>query len=211
MTGACRATLGIVSQHSPLPVSFTAPMPMVLSDFGRYQLAMLFAECGFTRGAEIGVAAGKYAEQLCHANPGLHLACVDAWETYPGYADHTAVRLVEARQEARRRLASYDCRLVKAMSVEAAKQFRDGSLDFVYLDANHRFECVVADLAAWSPKVRTGGIVAGHDYHVFPQHPHWRVIEAVQSWVQAYDVSPWFLLDYGHRGTRIHSYFWVKE
>ncbi|CAJ1337363.1 unnamed protein product, partial [Effrenium voratum] len=49
-------------------------------------------------------------------------------------------------------------------SSQAAAQMADGELDFVYLDARHDFAGVVADIHAWWPKVRLGGIFAGHDF-----------------------------------------------
>ena len=54
-------------------------------------------------------------------------------------------------------------RLVKAMSVEAAAMFKDA--DMVFIDADHSYEAVCADLEAWYPVVRKGGIFAGHDIH----------------------------------------------
>jgi hypothetical protein len=50
------------------------------------------------------------------------------------------------------------------LSAEAATMFENGSLDFVYLDADHCFESVWQDLSVWYPKVRIGGILAGHDF-----------------------------------------------
>lgn len=49
-------------------------------------------------------------------------------------------------------------------SLEAAKAFRDDSVDFCFVDANHAYDAVTADLAAWLPKMRHGGVLAGHDY-----------------------------------------------
>lgn len=49
-------------------------------------------------------------------------------------------------------------------SVRAAKLFADGCLDFVFLDAAHDFVNVTEDLHAWWPKIRPGGLLAGHDY-----------------------------------------------
>ncbi len=51
-----------------------------------------------------------------------------------------------------------------APSVSAAAIFGDGSVDFVFLDANHAYESVSNDLRAWWPKIRPGGTLAGHDY-----------------------------------------------
>jgi hypothetical protein len=43
-------------------------------------------------------------------------------------------------------------------------QFKDGEVDFVYIDGDHGFDAVKADISAWWPKVKNGGILAGHDY-----------------------------------------------
>lgn len=48
--------------------------------------------------------------------------------------------------------------------MDVVKQFKDESLDFVYIDGNHSFQHVVNDLCEWEKKVKVGGIVAGHDY-----------------------------------------------
>lgn len=49
-------------------------------------------------------------------------------------------------------------------SVDMARQFKNGSLDFVFIDAEHDYESVRDDISAWLPRVRPGGIIAGHDY-----------------------------------------------
>jgi predicted O-methyltransferase YrrM len=48
--------------------------------------------------------------------------------------------------------------------LRAADDFLDNSLDFVYIDAGHRFDDVVQDIIKWTKKVRKGGIISGHDY-----------------------------------------------
>lgn len=49
-------------------------------------------------------------------------------------------------------------------SVVVAKQYEDDSLDFVFIDGDHRYECVLEDINAWLPKIKSGGVIAGHDY-----------------------------------------------
>jgi hypothetical protein len=51
-----------------------------------------------------------------------------------------------------------------APSIRAATLFTNSSLDFVFIDANHSYEAVLSDLHAWWPKIRPGGLLAGHDY-----------------------------------------------
>jgi len=53
---------------------------------------------------------------------------------------------------------------VRMMSVDAAKNYEDGSLDFVFIDGDHSREACREDIIAWTPKVKDGGILAGHDY-----------------------------------------------
>jgi hypothetical protein len=53
-------------------------------------------------------------------------------------------------------------------SWEMASNFKDASLDFCFIDANHKYECVSKDIDAWRPKVKPGGIFAGHDYTDWP-------------------------------------------
>jgi hypothetical protein len=48
---------------------------------------------------------------------------------------------------------------------EAAGLFKDESLDAVFIDADHSYEAVKLDIQNWLPKVRKGGILAGHDYN----------------------------------------------
>lgn len=48
-------------------------------------------------------------------------------------------------------------------SVEAAARFEDRSLDFVFIDGDHEHASVCADIRAWLPKVKRGGVIAGHD------------------------------------------------
>ena len=55
-------------------------------------------------------------------------------------------------------------RVIKLPSLEAAPLFMDGYFDLVYIDGDHSYDAVIADIKAWMPKVRNGGILCGHDY-----------------------------------------------
>lgn len=55
---------------------------------------------------------------------------------------------------------------IKKPSVEAAKDFEDRSLDAVYIDAEHDEDSIRADVKAWRPKIKFGGILSGHDYYL---------------------------------------------
>lgn len=125
----------------------------------RVHLAKYFGDLGFTYGAEIGVFTGYYSEILCKHMPDLKLICVDPWEKG---------KYKEAEEEALQLLSKYNTQIIKAYSVDAAKQVTDGSLDFVYIDGAHDYKNVKRDIETWTPKVRIGGIVSGDDFYEFP-------------------------------------------
>ena len=54
--------------------------------------------------------------------------------------------------------------IVRKYSNQAVEMFKDNSLDFVYLDANHKYEEVKADIEMWFPKLKSNGIISGHDF-----------------------------------------------
>ena len=175
----------------------------------RQDLARLFNEMGFRSGAEIGVERGEYSEILLQSNPGLHLIMVDPWKTIPGYREHVSQEKLDAfRIEALDRTSKYDRWVIQEESAEASKYVSDGSLDFVYIDANHEFLHVAQDIALWEKKVRPGGIVAGHDFvrrknRRYSNH----VKDVVQAWTYSHGIRPWFVC----RGDRSPSWFWIKQ
>lgn len=171
-------------------------MPIEIPNFGRNQLAELFAELKFNKGAEIGVEQGEYSEILLKANPNLRLLCVDAWQSHRGYRDHTSQSKLDRFYEiTKERLAPYNDPLnrvnfMKSFSIEAVKGVEDNSLDFVYIDADHQFITVANDIFEWSKKVRPGGIIAGHDYI---DYSHVHVKKVLPGYMEAYKISPWFV------------------
>lgn len=60
-------------------------------------------------------------------------------------------------------------RVERGNSHEVAERFKDGSVSVVFIDANHTYPFVKADIEAWLPKVKKGGVISGHDYN--DQHP----------------------------------------
>lgn len=127
-----------------------------------------------TRGAEIGVDAGRLTCMLLEANPSLHMVAVDHWP--PDYPDGPyekgagPARGVGKQQWKRDKFhrITHPFRtritLIDKPSVEAAESVPNGVLDFVFLDADHSYDGVMGDIMAWTPKIRHGGYLLGHDY-----------------------------------------------
>jgi hypothetical protein len=123
-------------------------------------------------GAEVGVWQGETSEYLLRSLPELQLHMVDRWTTYPPSA--TASCLKNANQQAfdaahqlaiqATDFAASRRTIHRQDSVRAAASLDDESLDFVVIDAEHSYESVLADINAWWPKLKPGGILVGHDY-----------------------------------------------
>jgi predicted O-methyltransferase YrrM len=170
-----------------------APSPIKIPASRWRDMGPLLNDLNFKKGVEIGVYRGKFTACIAKSAPNLSLTGVDAWKVYKGYDEYQANDLEnKAYLEAKAETEKYNVKLIKAWSLDAALQFEDESLDFVFIDANHDYEHVSEDIAAWSKKVRKGGIVSGHDY-IKSQRFDFDVIRAVDDWCSANDIKHLFL------------------
>ncbi len=166
----------------------------------------LLRELEVKRMVEVGTYKGKYAEALMERIPELDLTAVDPWLAYDGYEDYERNDLeVNAYAQARGRAERCGFKILREISLAGAKKFEDGSLDAVFIDANHDFEHVVADVATWSRKVKGGGIVSGHDF--FKNHrKRFGVFEALPAWCEANDIPHLFVT----KKDKCPTWFYVK-
>lgn len=147
-------------------------MLLVAPISSRNSFAAFLVERGLHGDAvEVGTHRGEFARIFMLHWPG-RLYCVDPWDTPPGYEgqakylEHAGASRDEDMAAAARALAPYRERvfLLRQLSTQAVGGFPDESLDFVYLDADHSFAAVLNDLYIWWPKLRRGGLLAGHDF-----------------------------------------------
>lgn len=165
----------------------------------RIILAEFLGEHGLKKGAEIGVQAGIYSEILCSNIPDHELYCVDPWGAY---RKQSVERSEEYYQIARKRLSEYNATLIRMPSMQAVKGFKDGELDFVYIDALHEFDPVMLDLIHWVPKVKKGGIIAGHDYCNYYEGG---VVGAVDAYTYYHNINMWYITK-----DALPTFFWVN-
>jgi cephalosporin hydroxylase len=112
---------------------------------------------------EVGLGEGTsvicLAESLLNAHKeGCHVIGVDNL-AYGGSAQLNAL----VRHVVQAQVAPY-VELRVAESLVASCAFPDESLEFVFLDSGHQYEQTKAEIRCWLPKVRCGGVLAGHDY-----------------------------------------------
>jgi predicted O-methyltransferase YrrM len=147
------------------------------------------------KGAEIGVFTGAMSAALLNSCPNLELFMVDSWEAngaaYKGDSGDYHADLDRRKQDWCRTKAiegtsfAKDRRSVLAMrSLRAAELVHDDSLDFAFIDADHSYEGCKADIEAWTPKIKRGGWICGHDY-ANPDFPKFGVTKAVDEFVAA--------------------------
>jgi predicted O-methyltransferase YrrM len=130
---------------------------------GRAQtLTELALKHQWKRGAELGVWQGQTTFYVLSRVPGLFLYAVDHYQAVGSYKDkymQGAENLYDAKA------AWYPGRVYKLRmdTQRAAECVKDQELDFVFVDADHETDSVVADIRAWEPKVKAGGAMCGHD------------------------------------------------
>lgn len=190
-----------------------------IPDVSRDDLPELFHEMGFKVGVEIGVAKGKFSRVLC--SKGAKLYAVDPYQSYDDYdTDGNQARLDYELKQARHRMKGYDCEFIRKTSMEAVKDFKDGSIDFVYIDGHHGFKYVTEDIFEWSKKVKKGGIISGHDFiftradHHSPFACHVKIV--VPAYTKAFRIDNWYVLgDYnaqeGHKRDHWRSWLWINQ
>jgi predicted O-methyltransferase YrrM len=132
-------------------------------------LAFLVWRNGWKTGAELGVHLGTTSEYLLKHFPDLSLVGVDFFG-YPPHEVFGPARPSAVHEEKRAKVeaiyAQYGtrARLIAKPTHEAAAEVAAGSLDFIFVDADHRYESVKDDIARWMPKLKPSGWMIGHDY-----------------------------------------------
>lgn len=141
-------------------------------NFSRAYLEAIELAKDGARFVEVGCWAGRsavfLASQIAQSGKKIRLHCVDHWQ---GSAEHQAdpnltdiYDIFLANTRSLREALGDDFVVMRSDSVKAAKRFKNASLDFVWLDAGHALEEVRADIRAWLPKVKPGGVIGGDDF-----------------------------------------------
>lgn len=124
-----------------------------------------------SRWVEIGSFQGRSAAWLAVevANRGLdtQIHCVDSFESWEADGIPQGAALEELFRENTAPVADR-LQLWPMRSTVAAQEFAEGSLDVVFVDGAHDYESVRDDIAAWWPKLRPGGFMAGDDFMMRP-------------------------------------------
>lgn len=156
------------------------------------RLKMLSLMPADARCAEIGVWDGKFSQVILDETQPRQLVLIDPWDML---ADNGAETFVHSKwadpdymgsmyfNVARLYAHLPQVILCKGYSVPVLSTFPDDYFDWVYIDGNHRYEHVLADLRIAARKVRHGGMIAGDDFF-WKQDDRQQVRDAVLDFLE---------------------------
>ena len=154
------ASLRGLTMMNDLPNGWFSPGDI---DFYRYIYRELVPVGGKT--AEIGCHRGR---SICSVSDIIYdkrisVACIDMWEVWE-------CSNPDDKESFFRNIAKFqieDC--IEAQithSLDAAGLY-GREFDFVFLDGDHSYENVKAEIRAWGSKIKPGGYLGGHDFNFY--------------------------------------------
>jgi predicted O-methyltransferase YrrM len=102
---------------------------------------------------EVGSYEGRSTFALTSGTPGAVYA-VDVWP-FPDVQQRFALNMGA--------FLSRKVHPVRAASVDASSSL-PGEFDMIFIDGDHNYDMVMLDICAWTPRLRKGGLLCGHDY-----------------------------------------------
>lgn len=112
------------------------------------------------RVVEIGVASGDFAVNNFRSFGHIlkEYVMVEPEKLFLGRSNPALMNVLSQWK------STVNIKLIENISVEAVKMFPDNYFDFIYIDGDHSYKSVSEDMGLWYPKLRVGGLFAGHDF-----------------------------------------------
>ena len=154
---------------------------------------VLINKMNYKKIIELGVRDGKHFEQFVKSNAD-EIIGVDLWLDSENIYENDKKFSQEKQDLMYNNLVnkySQDSRvkLIKHDSSSLSSKYDDSYFDLVFVDADHSYEGSKKDINMWYNKVRSGGILCGHDYEDFGvnidgKYYKFGVIKAVNEFVK---------------------------
>jgi len=123
---------------------------------------------------ELGTWKGRsttfLVTEMINQKRSIDFYAVDLFENDPNISDKKEIdaygktfSILEEYIKNTKHISEYYTTIVSNSS-EAANKFKDNSVDTIFIDAGHTYNAVKSDIVSWLPKIKIGGIIAGHDY-----------------------------------------------
>jgi len=144
--------------------------------------------------ADVGCWTGKSTVSFALACPKAEIIAIDWFKGSDGTKLAMAAEGASVKEVLQSNLRYFDVvnrvKIVELTSLQASTLFTDNYFDIVFIDADHRYLKVQADLNAWWPKVKSGGIFCGHDCEFILHAP---TVETLKDNPEA--PNPWNFFD----------------
>lgn len=117
-------------------------------------------------GSWVGRSACYLGVEIINSGKNIKLDCVDTWLGAPELMQEDVIVNGTLYSDFIRNIEPLKdiIKPIRLTSTQASHLYEDESLDFVFLDADHTKEGIEADIICWFPKVKKGGVFAGHDW-----------------------------------------------
>ena len=161
--------------------------------------------------AEIGVWAGGFSARIVQLRKPRELHLIDPWRFVPSLPERMYGGAVASSQTdmdvlmasvVDRFADNASVKIHRCTSIEAARHFHDCYFDWIYLDGDHSYEAVLADLGAWFPKVKIGGNIVCDDCTWVDENGTRSVKAAVESFLEAHP---------GHVGRLVFGQYLIRK
>lgn len=135
--------------------------------------------------AEIGVDMGDFSQKIIEINKPKKLHLIDLWGSKRYGQDKR--ELVEKKFQ--KEITDDKVNINIGYSTDVANEFNNNYFDWIYIDSSHRYNVTKEELEKYEPKIKEGGIIAGHDYIVgnWVGRVRYGVIEAVHEFCEKYN------------------------
>lgn len=163
-------------------------------------ISNILNKIGAKTGVEIGVFKGEFSRNILERWNGT-LYLIDPWrelsdEEYLDSSNHKNHQ--DAFAQTMESIKGFESRafMLRGLGEEMVHLFKDNSLDYIYIDGNHDYDHVKQDLELWWPKLKAGGLLAGHDYLLdfdWEKQPKLDNGKDIHVWANGYD---WSIRDY---------------
>ncbi len=110
--------------------------------------------------AEIGVFKGDFSESIFKITKPSKYYLIDIW----GSDRYNDKHLNTVKSKFKKELKTGQVEIIRALSFDGIQTLPDAHLDWVYLDTDHSLGTTRKELALLLPKMKPGGVIAGHDY-----------------------------------------------
>ncbi|WP_144797737.1 class I SAM-dependent methyltransferase [Halorubrum depositum] len=157
------------------------------------------------RVAELGTDEGDFSEQILSITDPDELYLIDVWESTE-FSDRS---VEEVKTRYAEQIADGTVEVLPERPDVALERFEDGSLDWAYIDTTHTYEQTLNELRICREKVKSDGVIAGHDYCLgdVPEGRRYGVIAAVHEFCAESEME----LTYLSLETHGHSSFAIER